>query len=337
VVLALQQEAILSLFNKKKGRCAGVVGLTFFSDGLALVYVEHDGDGRAQVKLSHTVDCASDAHAEALTAVVQQYQLQKSPCVAVMARGAYSLIQIDKPDVAENEMRDAVRWQIKDLLDFPAEDAVIELFSAASSASPQAAFAVAAAEKKVRYVVDAMRGAELDVRAIDIPELALRNIVAKTAENERGAALLTLWDGNGLITIVHKGELCMARRINLGIKELIAAADGDGSFAATSSAGDEIAVEISQAQQNILDDMVLEIQRSLDYYESSVAHQAVSALLIAPLTEPVPGLQDYLSSYLAPQVRSLDLGLLVSGDAMSSMSQSRCLSAVGAALRSDIG
>jgi hypothetical protein len=47
-------------------------------------------------------------------------------------------------------------------------------------------------------------------------------------------------------------------------------------------------------------------------------------------------LQDYLSSYLAPKVRILDLDLLVSGDAMSSMNQSRCLSAVGAALRSDV-
>ena len=330
-----QQEAKLSLFNKKKGHCSGVVGLTFFSDGLALVQLERDADGGAQLKLVQSVNCASDAHAIALTELVQQHQLQNSPCVAVLARESYSLVQIEKPDVPENEMCDAVRWQIKDLLDFPAEDAVIELFSAGNAGSSPAAFAVAAAENKVRYVVDVMRSAGLDIRAIDIPELALRNLLAKTADNERGVALLTLWADNGLITIVHNGELCMARRINLGIKELIAAAARDVSFDHVANE-EAVEIEISQVQQNILDDMVLEIQRSLDYYESSVSHRAVSALLVAPLTDPVPGLEDYLKSYLAPNVRALDLSLLVGGADIDVADQSRCLSAIGAALRRDV-
>ncbi len=303
-----------------------MVGVDFFPDGLAMVQLESSADGAVQLKVACTAECASDEHARVLSELVNKYQLQGVPCVAVMARGTYNLIQVDKPAVPDNELRDAVRWQIKDLLDFPAEQAVIDVFTASGSGSQENTFTVAAAENKVRYVVDALRSAELQIQAIDIPELALRNILAKSAENERGVALLSLFRDNGLITIVRGGELCMARRINLSIKDLVAASDGENIEG----------VEISEAQQNLLDGMVLEIQRSLDYYESSVSRQAVSALLIAPSVEPVPGLLSYLDSYLAPDVRDLDLSNWLGGESMDIIKQSRCLAAIGAALRSDL-
>ena len=318
-------EAKLKLFKRKKTSQTGVVGLTFFSDGVALVHIEHSVDGEVLLRLAESVECAATEHAAAVAELVQRHKLHNIPCMAVLARGTYSLIQIDQPEVPEDEQRDAVRWQIKDLLDYPAEQAVVDLFAASSAGASTMAFAVAAAEEKIRYVVDAMRGAGLDIKAIDIPELALRNILARTNENERGVALLTLWKDSGLITIVRDGELCMARRINLGIQELIAAGDVevvDG-------------VEISQAQQNILDGVVLEIQRSLDYYESSVSRQSVAAVLLAPLVVPLPGLQSYLDTYLTPDVRELDLSPWLDCSALAIAQQSRCLSAVGAALRSD--
>jgi len=324
--LLCQQEATLSLFRKKNKRHRGVVGVTFFSDGLALVLLEQDSDAVVELKLACSESCAATEHAQVLSDLVSRHQLQNVPCAAVMARGTYNLIQVDKPAVPENELRDAVRWQIKDLLDFPAEEAVIDVFSGYGTEAVSTTFTVAAAEAKVGYVVDALRGAGLNLKAIDIPELALRNILAKSDENERGVALLSLFRDNGLITIVRGGELCMARRINLGSAELVAAS-GDENIDG---------VEISEAQQNILDGMVLEIQRSLDYYESSVSRQSVSALLIAPLLEPVPGLHDYLNSYLTPEVRELDLQKWLGGESMSDIEQSRCLAAIGVGLRSGL-
>ncbi|MEA3465045.1 MAG: hypothetical protein U9R29_03420 [Thermodesulfobacteriota bacterium] len=313
------------MFKRKNKLQSGVVGLTFFSDGIALVHIEQNDAGEVLLRVAESVEGSATQHAELLSELVQRHRLQNSPCVAILARGAYSLIQIDTPDVPEQEQRDAVRWQIKDLLDYPAEQAVIDLFTASIAGASNIAFAVAAPEEKVRYVVDAMRGAGLDIKAIDIPELALRNILASTNENERGVALLTLWKDSGLITIVRDGELCMARRINIGIQELVDAGDIEVVEG----------VEVSQAQQNILDGVVLEIQRSLDYYESSVSRQSVTAVLIAPLIAPLPGLQSYLESYLTPDVRELDLSSWLDCSALTITQQSRCLSAIGAALRSD--
>lgn len=325
MLFADQQEAKLALFKRKSSIHKGVVGLTFFSDGLALVQLETSAEGDVSLRVAESVDCGRTNHAEVLAELVQRHQLQRAPCCAVLARGTYNLIQIDQPDVPEAELRDAVRWQVKDLLDFPADHAVIDLFSTLGAGGSPMNFAVAAAEENIRYVVDVMQQSHLDVKVIDIPELALRNVIDRSFESDRGVALLSLWRDNGLVTIVRNGELCMARRINLGVQELVAAADMDAVDG----------VEISQAQQNILDSVVLEIQRSLDYYESSVSRQPVAAVLLAPLAAPVPGLQSYLDTYLTPDVQELDLSRWLGNCSVVESEQSRCIAAIGAALRSD--
>ena len=52
---------------------------------------------------------------------------------------------------------------------------------------------------------------------------------------------------------------------------------------------------------------ILDIQRSLDFYESNVARRPVRKVLIAPLGMPLPGLVEYLDTYLNPEVGFLDL------------------------------
>ena len=270
--------------------------------------------------------CSAGQISEVLQKLVEKHGLSHSRTVAVMARGSYNLIQIDPPDVPENEFREAVRWQIKDLLDFPADQAVVDTFSSNASENQTLSFAVAASQEQIWHVVHALRDAELDTGAIDIPELAQRSLVSLLPDDGRGLALLSLWKDSGLITIVRNGELCMARRINLGVQELVAAAD---------PANEIDGVEISQAQQNILDAVILEIQRSLDYYESSVSRQPVSSVYIAPLSDPVPGLQSYLDSYLAPEIKPLQMSDLLADCTMSDTELCHCLSAIGAALRTE--
>jgi len=272
------------------------------------------------------VYCPAGQTSEALHKLVEKHDLAHSRTVAVMARGSYNLIQIDPPDVPEGEFREAVRWQIKDLLDFPAEQAVVDTFSSEASENQTLSFAVAASQEQVWQMVHTLRDAELDTGAIDIPELALRSLMSLLPDDGRGLALLSLWRDSGLITIVRNGELCMARRINLGVQELVAAAD---------PAGEIDGVEISEAQQNILDAVILEIQRSLDYYESSVSRQSVSTVYIAPLSDPIPGLQSYLDSYLAPEIKPLQVGDLLADCTMPDTELSHCLSAIGAALRTE--
>ena len=91
---------------------------------------------------------------------------------------------------------------------------------------------------------------------------------------------------------------------------------------------------MSPDQQRSLDAIVLEVQRSLDYYESHFAKPAINSLVIAPLPYEVPGLIKYLAGALGLQVRMLDLNAVLDmKQPMSEEQQAEVFFAIGAALR----
>jgi MSHA biogenesis protein MshI len=82
---------------------------------------------------------------------------------------------------------------------------------------------------------------------------------------------------------------------------------------------------------------VLEIQRSLDYFESHFREAPIRHLVLAPLAEPVPGFMEYLSANLNVTVDSMDLAALLDSNVeLTPALQARCLSTIGAALRQEV-
>ena len=81
---------------------------------------------------------------------------------------------------------------------------------------------------------------------------------------------------------------------------------------------------------------MLEIQRSLDYYESQMGQNPVSRLLIAPRTRDTAALVSSLDEAMAVQVSALDFGAQLNGAASITVAERHaCALAIGAALRND--
>ena len=53
--------------------------------------------------------------------------LQRRRNIAVLPRAAYRLVPLDVPDLPREEWRQAVRWQLKDLVDFAVETASVDV------------------------------------------------------------------------------------------------------------------------------------------------------------------------------------------------------------------
>jgi len=245
-------------------------------------------------------------------------RLDDQVCVTTLEVGSYSLLLVEAPDVPSSELRAAIRWRVKDLIDFHIDDAVIDVFDVPNqrtSGSNQMMYAVVARSSTVRRQVDLLTGAGLNLEVIDIPELALRNIAALLPEDVAGVALLYLTARGGLITITRQTTLYLSRRIDLGYEVL----GGDLDSAAPR-----------------LDRIVVEIQRSLDYYESHFSQPTITNVIIAPLPGRIAGMDEYLSRQLGIAVRLLDLNALIDVDApLDPGLQSQCLLAIGAALRTE--
>jgi len=219
-----------------------------------------------------------------------------------------------------------VRWRIRDLIDFPVDEAAIDVFDmpqqpgAATGRETGKMMCVVVARNPViaqKAAIVNRSGGELDV--IDITDLALRNVLSLTPADGTGVALLYVEPAYSLILITAEQTLYLSRRIWIGGNELAGVVGRDAQ---------------SPEFRRIADALAMELLRSLEYYESHFSRPAVESLYIAPLGAAEATLHAYLGQALGVDVQSLDLNRLLDvAEQLSPEQQARSLLAIGAALR----
>ncbi|NOY12606.1 MAG: hypothetical protein GXP51_02625 [Deltaproteobacteria bacterium] len=260
-----------------------------------------------------------EAQTHALKALVRQQQLQKHSAVAVLPPDFYQLMQIELAQLPAAERRDAARWQIRELLEFPVEQAVVDVFDVVpfGSDSRPLTYVVAARESLLRERIELFQELDLVPLAIDIPEFALRNIAELFTEDDRGTAILLLQDQGGLLTIVRDGVHYLTRYLTSGMNELLPFADGD-----------------NEALTEQLDSIVLEVQRSFDYCESTFRLPMVSRLLVAQSEREIPAVTTYLDDYLTTRVEPFSFtSVMTVPEGSEQLELNRHLLAIGCAGR----
>ncbi len=258
------------------------------------------------------------------TIVLQQGNESAASFRLVLNSDEYQLHLVESPDVPDSELREAVRWRIRDLIDFPVDEAAIDVFDMPQQAGARREtgkmMCVVVARNPVIAQKAAMvnrSGAELDV--IDITDLALRNVLALTPADSAGVALLYVEASSSLILITGESTLYLSRRIWIGANELAGLVGQDPH-------GDEF--------KRVADALALELLRSLEYYETHFSRPGVEALYIAPVGAAESKLNAYLAQAIGVEVASLDLNKLLDvAEPLTNEQQARSLLAIGAALR----
>lgn len=183
----------------------------------------------------------------------------------LLAPGSYQLLPVEAPAVPEDapasELKEAVRWKIKDLVDFPVTAAGIDVLPIpVSSGRPAQLLAAVASHAVLTPLIRDFQAAKLDLAAIDLPELAQRNIARYFETPQRALALLVFNEHGGLLTFTAKGELYASRRIDVSAAEL---AGG--------------------AESGVFDRVVLDVQRSLDNFDRHFSRLTLGRLLVLPV------------------------------------------------------
>jgi MSHA biogenesis protein MshI len=286
-------------------------------DGVYVVRVERAGGRPPAITDFDFQPWDGDDHLKTLTKISAAHDLKHSRCTTTLDLSDYSLLLTEAPDVPAEELRAALRWRIKDLIDFHINDATLDVFdvpgeAAAGRARPM--YAVAARSTAIQSRVDQLTQAGVNLDIIDIPELAQRNLAALLPQDAKGVVVLSLWAERGLITITRQGELYLSRNLEMGVETLLH----------------------SERQADYFDRIVLEVQRSMDYYDSHFRQAPITHLAIAPLLQPIPGLIDYLKANLNVTVSEMDIMQFVEcPQSIPAQRQARCLATIGAALRQE--
>lgn len=300
-------------------RKPGWLGVCVFADRVEVAHVQRNGGGKPRVLLAQSCE-REGSDADALGRLNRQQGLRGHRCATVLTPGEYQLLQVEAPNVPEEEMRQALRWQLKGLVDFPLDSACVDGFALPGEGNGNArrrqALVVASARETVAARVAAFEKARLTLAAVDVPELAQRNVAALFETENRGLALLVFDAGGGLLTISCKGELLATRRLEIGLAQMAQAP--------------------AERRSQLVERIVLELQRTLDNFDRQFNHVALARLLVSP-TPDVPELIGELSTNLYVPVQALDLAEALDGRAVSGFSdplrQASSLTAIGAALR----
>jgi MSHA biogenesis protein MshI len=196
---------------------------------------------------------------QALKKYIEDHELTGQPCFCVLDDSSYELLLIDTPLVPEDEITDALRWQVQELIDSDIDDMVMEGFK---QPNKNKTYAAVSKKQSISQLVNFVDAIGLKLISIDIPELSYRNLVdgitiethdesvtldvEKTIDQSlalaQSKALLIIGEGEGHLLIFKNSNIYLSRKFPIRSVENI-------------------------EDDDLEDTLVLEIQRSLDYFE----------------------------------------------------------------------
>lgn len=321
------REATLFSLLKRKARKDGFTGVAITTDGISVAHVLRSKGQLPQLTRCAFRECSDASQQPAiLSEMVKDQNLTGSEAVFVLQPGNYSVLQVEAPEVEPDELKAAIRWRIKDLIDFHIDDAVIDVFDIPErhrQGHARMMYVVAARAPYIQHYVDILNHTELELAAIDISELCYRNLAALYPEDVSGVVTLALSGDNGMVTLTRQSSLYLARQLDIGLNQL-----------ANSNASSE--GELTLDATGVYDNAVLELQRSMDYYESYFSQSPISGIVITPLNEQLGDFANYLKDNLRVPTRNLDINeTLACKQPISAELQRYCLPAITAALRTE--
>ncbi len=242
------------------------VGVQAQGDHLVAVRALPGGAGRKpRVQACERVAAAGGV--AALAPWLKAVGNKRDGLVQLLAGSEYQIAQIDCPAVEPGETREAARWSIKDLIDFPLDDAAMDCAPVPGETNAKNAklMAVIARRAVVLAALANWRAVKLNLVALDIPEMALRNL-AVLACGAQACAFLHVGMEESHLLLLWQQELCVTRRLGLGARQLNA-------------------LEVFPREGQI-ERLALEVQRTIDAFGRQFSAAHLTQLWVSSLYDP---------------------------------------------------
>lgn len=311
---------LFSQLFKSKSQDAGWLAVGLAEYGVYLAQVNLSG------KMPCVLRCEYHEMGEAVSPATleklkREAKLGDPAFTTVLTVGDYQLLMVEAPNVPVEELKTAVRWKIKDSLDYHIDDATIDVLQIPTSQHgverSQSIYVVAASNMTIQRYESLFEKAKFNLNVIDIPETAQRNIAALFEREDHALGLLAFDDKGGLLTITAGGELYFARRIDITLGQL-----------------EDVNETLRQQHRERVE---LELRRSLDYFDRQYRQLPISRVIvsISEQAELVPFLQENMDV----AVEWLDLAQVMNIQATPSLTNrefvAQVLPTLGAALREE--
>lgn len=269
---------------------------------------------------------------------------------AMLRPEQYQIFQVDAPAVAPEEVRAAVRWQIRDMVDLHVDDLTLDVMRVGGGrvGLPGQLFVVVAANKVLAEVLHLGEAMEWNVSVVDIQETAQRNLLTAAVERDgrverANAALMLVNPRQVLLTISVNAELYYSRRIDLGAGFTDQGWGGSvtpATDAGPGAPGPELLQYVSgdvvaRGEDAAAQRFVVEVQRSLDVWERNWSDLPLDGLWVEAGVHSA-AMAGWLSRQLGFIVKPLQFEDLFPGlEGLAEPNRTQCLPLLGILLRTE--
>lgn len=240
---------------------------------------------------------------------VNSKALDGTEAAIVLPHDCYQILLVEKPSVPDAELIDALRWRVKDMVSFDIEKTIIDYIDLPDDAyrnRSKMVYVVVAQHQKVQAYIDWCQEIGLYPVIVDVPEFALLNLSEDLADEEAGLAVFFIDSKNSSINLMSNSALYFSRQLQYNLHSSPESASG----------------------------AVLELQRSMDYYESQIGKPPCVRLIVFPMLMDDDPLISELRYNLPLDIHSLNLENLVDTDIdLAADLQKKTTIAIAAALR----
>lgn len=304
---------------KKKQRLGLLNGISIESNGVACAKVSTKNG--LHVKSSGFLPYEDNEWQSALRRLISSERLYGEVYIS-LSDDFYNLLLIDAPDVPEAEMADAIKWKVKDVISQPLESVTIQYFKLPEDAyrGRMNMVYVAVADKAlIQQIVDTCEHKGLEIRGITIKDLSLSNLLFASGVTEgESTGMVSLGTSEGQMRLLESGNLYLARNLGIGVDHL-------------SGLNEEALSDYDRAQ---CDELMFDIKRSLDYYESQLGKGLVNRIILMPADVNNVRLAGVLNEKLDVQVQPWHWQFTenISHESESPEILDHCISAIGAVI-----
>jgi MSHA biogenesis protein MshI len=262
----------------------GMVGISESAERLVLVYGLMEKN-RLFIKAHRQVEAQTlTGRQAALRQFVVEEDLTGVEASYVLGPLEYHLSLMEAPQVAKEEVSPAIRWLLKDSINYPIEDAIVDTFEVPyprAKDNTKMVYAVAMNKNRITAIETLLESSGLQLKYIDIPELVLKNVMQDHPAVLKGCVFIQLDRFGGKIILCRAEQICIARSFDLKL-------DGLGK---------------NEIQDNVLlETLALEIQRSFDYLNSVFRQNIQNVIVLAPSSVNVAVIQPSLKGSLGSDV-----------------------------------
>lgn len=257
-------------WSKDAGKGQSLLVLHVFSQQLKLLHARRVKQ-RWQL---HTEEFVANAKAfpENIQSLIDALPAASQVAV-VLSSELYQIIPLDKPKLpTEVELRQALPWLLKDLCPLAPEDMQLDFLDVATAPGGVAKInVVVAAKSLLTQLCSYLQQVKLTPCYILAEELLSRDLVPVSGPTR---LLLQQQPNNELILqVIQGGQLCFSRHLR-GFQQLLE-------------------TPVAQLQFGLLDNLLLEVQRSMDFVEGQLKLPPVREVLLLlahPEQEALPAL-----------------------------------------------